>query len=52
MPHLPPEHRPVLEHARKLYLACHYQDEVWSEELRARVRPLVDDGLARIDRLR
>lgn len=52
LPHLPPEHRPVLAHARNLYLTCHYQDEVWSKELRARVRPLVDDVLARIDRLR
>ncbi|MGW6914383.1 aminoglycoside adenylyltransferase family protein [Kitasatospora sp. NPDC054939] len=49
---LPPEHRPVLEHARNLYLTCHYQDEVWSEELRCRVRPHVDAVLSRIDHLR
>ncbi|MGW0449988.1 DUF4111 domain-containing protein, partial [Streptosporangium sandarakinum] len=52
MAHLPPEHRPVLEHARNLYLTCHYQDEVWSQEVRAQVRPHVDDVLARIYRLR
>ncbi|WP_371095009.1 aminoglycoside adenylyltransferase family protein [Streptomyces sanglieri] len=50
--HLPLRHHPVLEHARNLYRTCHYQDEVWSEELRARVRPLVDEVLARINRLR
>ncbi|MEU3658038.1 aminoglycoside adenylyltransferase family protein [Streptomyces sp. NPDC032161] len=50
--HLPPEHRPVLEHARHLYLTCHYQDEVWSEELKTQVRPHVNDVLTRIDRLR
>lgn len=49
---LPPEHRPVLEHARNLYLTCHYQDEVWSEELKAQVRPHVDHVLSHIDRLR
>ncbi|MER6501688.1 aminoglycoside adenylyltransferase family protein [Streptomyces sp. NPDC001455] len=52
MAHLPPEHRPVLEHARNLYLTCHYQDEVWSEELKAQVRPHVADVLTRIDHLR
>ncbi|MFF8717612.1 aminoglycoside adenylyltransferase family protein [Streptomyces sp. NPDC015184] len=52
MAHLPPEHRPVLEHARNLYLTCHYQDETWSEELKARVRPHADDVLTRIDHLR
>ncbi|MEU9835921.1 aminoglycoside adenylyltransferase family protein [Streptosporangium sp. NPDC048047] len=52
MAHLPPEHRPVLEHARNLYLTCHYQDEVWSQEMRTQVRPHVDDVLARIDHLR
>ncbi|RSS80787.1 aminoglycoside adenylyltransferase family protein [Streptomyces sp. WAC06614] len=50
--HLPPEHRPVLEHARQLYLTSSYQDEVWSAGLRARVRPHVDAVLARIDGLR
>lgn len=48
---LPPEHRPALEHARKLYLTCHYQDEVWSDGVKAQVRPLVDEVLTRIDRL-
>lgn len=49
---LPAEHRPVLEHARDLYLTCHYQDESWDEELKASVRPHVDEVLTRIDRLR
>ncbi|THC54891.1 aminoglycoside adenylyltransferase family protein [Streptomyces sp. A1499] len=48
---LPPEHRPVLEHARQLYLTCHYSQESWSETLRAQVRPHVDHVLAEIDRL-
>jgi streptomycin 3"-adenylyltransferase len=52
MAHLPPKHRPVLEHARHLYLTCHYQDEVWSEGLKAQVRPHVKDVLAHIDHLR
>ncbi|MFD4027874.1 aminoglycoside adenylyltransferase family protein [Streptomyces sp. NPDC058576] len=49
---LPAEHRPVLEHARDLYRGSHYADERWSEELAARVRPHVDEVLARIDLLR
>ncbi|CAL9666379.1 Streptomycin 3''-adenylyltransferase [Streptomyces sp. enrichment culture] len=49
---LPPEHRPVLEHARRLYLDCHYCEESWSEALRAQVRPHVDHVLAGIDRSR
>ncbi|MFH8289059.1 aminoglycoside adenylyltransferase family protein [Streptomyces sp. NPDC018059] len=48
---LPPEHRPVLEHARHLYLNCRYSEESWSETLRAQVRPHVDQVLAHIDRL-
>lgn len=50
--HLPPEHRSVLEHARDLYLDCRYEDETWSHELKARVRPHVDEVLTRIDDLR
>lgn len=50
--HLQPEHRPALEHARNLYLNCHYQDEVWSDVLKALVRPHVDEVLARIDHVR
>ncbi|MFI6510980.1 aminoglycoside adenylyltransferase family protein [Streptosporangium sp. NPDC050855] len=50
--HLPPEHRPVLEHARDLYLSCHYQDEVWSEGLKVQIHPHVDDVLTRINHLR
>ncbi|MGV9416333.1 aminoglycoside adenylyltransferase family protein [Streptomyces sp. NPDC003674] len=48
---LPPEHRPVLEHARQLYLHCPYSEESWSDALRARVRPHADRVLAEIDRL-
>ncbi|MER7653566.1 MULTISPECIES: aminoglycoside adenylyltransferase family protein [Streptomyces] len=48
---LPPEHLPVLEHARQLYLNCHYSQESWSETLRTQVRPHVDRVLAEIDRL-
>ncbi|MFI6930728.1 aminoglycoside adenylyltransferase family protein [Streptomyces sp. NPDC050287] len=50
--HLPPEHRPALEHARQLYLNCSYSQERWSDALRAQVRPHVDRVLAEIDRLR
>ncbi|MFE5486640.1 aminoglycoside adenylyltransferase family protein [Streptomyces sp. NPDC056527] len=50
--HLPQEHRPALEHARYLYRNCHYEEETWSPELKAQVRPLVDEVLARIDSLR
>jgi streptomycin 3"-adenylyltransferase len=46
--HLPPEHRPVLEHARQLYLTRTYADETWPEDLLARVGPHVDAVLAEI----
>ncbi|MFD4861712.1 aminoglycoside adenylyltransferase family protein [Streptomyces atratus] len=49
---LSPEHRTVLEHARNLYRTCHYQDETWSDELKTRVRPHVEDVLTRINDLR
>ncbi|MDH6493941.1 putative nucleotidyltransferase [Streptomyces sp. SAI-149] len=48
---LPPELRPVLEHARQLYLDCPYSEESWSDALRAQVRPHVDHVLAEINRL-
>ncbi|MEO3780255.1 aminoglycoside adenylyltransferase family protein [Micromonospora sp. B11E3] len=48
---LPPEHRPVLRHARELYLTCGYADESWGAELTARVRSHVDRVLAEIERL-
>lgn len=48
---LPPEHRPVLEHARDLYLTRRYAEETWSDELTARVRPHVDAVLAEMARL-
>ncbi|SCL65966.1 Nucleotidyltransferase domain-containing protein [Micromonospora peucetia] len=49
---LPPEHRPVLQHAKELYLNRRYSEESWSDELRAQVRPHADRVLAEIDRLR
>ncbi|MER5402136.1 aminoglycoside adenylyltransferase family protein [Streptomyces sp. NPDC002599] len=49
---LPPEHRPVLEHARELYLNWPYSEESWSDALQAQVRPHVDRVLAEIDQLR
>jgi streptomycin 3"-adenylyltransferase len=45
---LPPEHRPVLAHAKQLYLTRRYADETWSDELKAQVRPHVDLVLAEI----
>ncbi|CAM5287036.1 aminoglycoside adenylyltransferase domain-containing protein [Streptomyces pilosus] len=39
---LPPGHRPVLEHARQLYLHCSYSEERRRGALRAQVRPHVD----------
>ncbi|MBX6749352.1 MAG: DUF4111 domain-containing protein [Micromonosporaceae bacterium] len=50
-PRLAPEHRPVLEHARQLYLTRTYETETWSDDLRVRVRPCVDEMLAHIRRL-
>ncbi|WP_317447409.1 DUF4111 domain-containing protein [Streptomyces collinus] len=47
---LPPEHRPVLEHANNLYLDCPYSKRSWSHALRARVHTHVDRVLAEIDR--
>jgi predicted nucleotidyltransferase len=48
---LPAAHRPVLAHARRLYLESHYCEETWSPDLRARLRPHVAHILAEIDRL-
>lgn len=48
---LPPEHRPVLRHARGLYLDRQYSEERWTGELRAQVRPHVDYVVAEIERL-
>ena len=48
---LPPEHRPVLAHARELYLTRRYAEETWSDELKSRVRPYVGAVLAEIGRL-
>ncbi|SFJ83821.1 aminoglycoside adenylyltransferase domain-containing protein [Streptomyces pini] len=49
---LPAEHRPVLEHARNLYLNRRYSEETWSDELRAQARPHTEKALAEISRLR
>ncbi|HEX8107776.1 MAG TPA: aminoglycoside adenylyltransferase domain-containing protein [Kofleriaceae bacterium] len=48
---LAPEHRPVLEFARRLYLATTYAEETWSDEMKAQVGPHVDEVLAQIHRL-
>ncbi|MFW6690491.1 aminoglycoside adenylyltransferase family protein [Streptomyces sp. MAR4 CNX-425] len=48
---LPPEHRPVLAHARRLYLGSRYAEETWSAELRAGVRPHAEAVAAEIGRL-
>jgi hypothetical protein len=40
---LAPEHRPVLEFARQLYLTTRYADETWSDELNAQIAPHVDE---------
>ncbi|MBN3928594.1 DUF4111 domain-containing protein [Streptomyces verrucosisporus] len=48
---LPPEHRPVLKHARDLYLNRRYSEETWSDELRAQVRPHTEKVLSEISRI-
>lgn len=48
---LPPQHRPVLEHAKQLYLTRRYTEETWSDELKAQVNPHVDAVLAEIGQL-
>ncbi|WP_345943322.1 aminoglycoside adenylyltransferase domain-containing protein [Streptomyces sp. SID8352] len=50
LPRLPPEHRPPLAHARRLYLHHPYAGENWSDALRDGVRPHVELMLAGIDR--
>ena len=45
---LPPEDRPVLEHARDLYRTTTYADERWSDDLTAQVTRHVDAVLVRI----
>jgi streptomycin 3"-adenylyltransferase len=49
---LEPEHRPVLEFARDLYLTTAYADETWSDELKAQLEAHVEEVLAQISRLR
>jgi len=48
---LAPEHRPVLEFARNLYLTTTYADETWSDELKAQVTAHVNEVLTQIRRL-
>jgi streptomycin 3"-adenylyltransferase len=49
---LPPEHRPVLQHARQLYLTRRYsEEEPWGDDLQAQLRPHVDAVLAEIGSL-
>ncbi|HEX5540854.1 MAG TPA: aminoglycoside adenylyltransferase family protein [Micromonospora sp.] len=48
---LPPEHRPVLQHAKELYLNHRYSEESWSNELMAQIHPHADQVLAEINRL-
>lgn len=45
---LPPEHRPVLEHALQLYRTTTYADESWPAGLRDDVPAHVEEVLARI----
>jgi streptomycin 3"-adenylyltransferase len=45
---LPAEHRPVLNHARDLYLRSTYSQETWPEGLKAAARPCVDEIIARL----
>ncbi|WP_030667216.1 aminoglycoside adenylyltransferase family protein [Streptomyces rimosus] len=52
LPHLPAQHRPVLRHARHLYVTSLYEDEFWPRVLREQVRPCADEMLVRIDDLR
>lgn len=49
---LPPRHRPVLEHARQLYLSTRYADESWPDELKAQAPAHAAEVLAKIERLR
>jgi len=48
---LPPEHQPVLQHAKQLYLTSRYTEETWSDELKAQAHPHVGAVLAEIDKL-
>ncbi|MBB5958224.1 putative nucleotidyltransferase [Saccharothrix tamanrassetensis] len=52
LPRLAPEHRPVLAHAKQLYLTRHYTEETWTDQLKAHVRPHVDAVLAHIEELK
>lgn len=48
---LPAEHRPVLQHARDLYLTCTYEEEApWGEDLLSQVEPHVRAVREQIER--
>ncbi len=47
---LRPEHRPVLAHARELYLTRRYTEETWDDDLKAQVGPHVDAVLSEISK--
>lgn len=49
--HLRPERRPVLEHAKELYLTRRYTEETWSDELNAQLGPHVEAVLREINNL-
>ncbi|MFD1325042.1 aminoglycoside adenylyltransferase family protein [Micromonospora sonneratiae] len=49
--HLSPEHRPVLEHAKQLYLCRTYAEESWTDDLKAQAHSYVAEVLTRIDGL-
>lgn len=50
LPRLPAEYRPILAHARDLYLAATYEQESWSAQLRARLRPFALHMVTEISR--
>ncbi|WP_249713892.1 aminoglycoside adenylyltransferase domain-containing protein [Rhizomonospora bruguierae] len=51
LPRLPPDHRPVLQHAHHLYLTRRYAEETWPDDLKGRAPAHVDAVLAEIDKL-
>jgi streptomycin 3"-adenylyltransferase len=51
LPRLPVEHRPVLAHARNLYLTTTYADETWPEGLKAQARNHINAVLTEINTL-
>lgn len=49
---LPVEFRPLLAHARRLYVESSYADETWSDDLLASLQAYADHVVAEIDALR